>query len=52
MKCSICSAKIDTTFLIKIIGSYVKDEKGKKHVICNECQKKLKSKEEILKNLK
>ena len=38
MKCSKCKAKIETTFLNKIIGTYVK-EKGKQKVICNKCQK-------------
>ncbi len=52
MKCEICSKKIDTTFLNKIVGTMVKDEKGKKHNICFECQKKLTTKQEILKNLK
>ena len=52
MKCDVCGKKIEETFLGKIIGSYVKDSKGKKHAICFECQKKLKTKEEILKNLK
>lgn len=46
MKCDICSNKIDETFLKKIVGTYVKDKKGKKKVICPECQKKY-SKDEI-----
>lgn len=45
MKCDICKAKIEKTFLEKVIGAYVKDKKGKKHVICPECQKKYKTKE-------
>ena len=52
MKCGICSKKIEKTFLNKIVGTMVKDEKGKKHTICFECQKKLSTKQEILKNLK
>ncbi len=52
MKCSICSKSIDTTFLNKIIGTYVKDEKGKLKPVCFECQKKFNSKEEILKVIK
>jgi hypothetical protein len=52
MKCEICKKNIGITFLKKIIGSYVKDEKGKKHSVCSECQKKHKSKKEILTNLK
>jgi len=52
MKCEICGNKIEETFLNKVIGSYVKDEKGKKHAICNNCQKKFKSKKELLAKLK
>ncbi|MEM3154441.1 MAG: hypothetical protein QW165_02620 [Candidatus Woesearchaeota archaeon] len=52
MKCDICGKTVAETFLKKIIGSYVKDEKGKLHTVCRECQKKLRSKEEILKHLK
>ena len=52
MKCSICSKSIDTTFLGKLLGTYVKDSKGKLHPICFECQKKFSSKEEILKAMK
>ena len=52
MKCSICNKSIETTFLNKIIGTYVKDSKGKLHAICFECQKKFTSKEEILKGIK
>ncbi|MFA5098593.1 MAG: hypothetical protein WC490_08270 [Candidatus Margulisiibacteriota bacterium] len=48
MKCEICKAKINETFLNKVIGTYVKDEKGKKHIVCPECQKKLKAKKDII----
>lgn len=51
MKCEICKSKIDETFLEKPIGTYIKDEKGKKHTICSSCQKKFKTKEEILTKL-
>ncbi|MBW2985828.1 hypothetical protein KY333_00490 [Candidatus Woesearchaeota archaeon] len=51
MKCEICKNKIGETFLKKIIGTTLKDEKGKKHTICFECQKKLRTKEEILKHI-
>lgn len=52
MKCEICKGKIDETFMKKIVGTVVKDEKGKKHHICHECQKKLNNdKDEILKNI-
>ena len=52
MKCSICNKTIDTTFLNKMLGTYVKDGKGRLHAVCFECQKKFKSKEEILKAIK
>ena len=48
MKCEICKKKIGETFLKKIIGTYIKDENGKKHVICEECQKENPKKEEQL----
>jgi len=51
MKCDICKKTLAETFLKKIVGSYVKDEKGRLHPVCRECQKKLKSKEELLKNI-
>lgn len=51
MKCEICKKKIGETFLKKILGTIIKDEKGKKHTICFECQKKFKTKKEILSNL-
>ncbi len=52
MKCEACKSRIEVTFLNKILGTYVKDEKGKKHTICFECQKKFRSKEEILNAIK
>jgi len=51
MKCSVCNKKIETTFLNKIVGMMIKINKKEKY-ICPECQKKLKTKEEIIKNLK
>ena len=51
MKCEICKEKIEETFLKKILGTYVKDSKGKKHLICKQCQSKAGSKEEILAKL-
>ena len=51
MKCEICKSKMDETFLKKRIGTVIKDEKGKKHDVCNACQKQLGSKAEILKKL-
>ena len=52
MKCDICNNKVQETFLGKIIGTYVKDGKGKKRVICFECQNKFPTKNEILENIK
>jgi hypothetical protein len=51
-KCEICGKKIDVTFLDKIIGTYIKDHKGKKHAICFECQKTIGNKLAILDRLK
>ena len=52
MKCQICSKTVDTTFLGKLLGTYVKDGKGKLHPVCFECQRKFKSKDDILKAMK
>ena len=52
MKCEICNNKIQTIFLNKLVGTHIKDKKGKKHAVCFECQSKFKNKEEILKNIK
>lgn len=51
MKCEICKGKIENTFLSKIDGTIIRDSKGKKRYVCSDCQRKLKTKEEILKNL-
>lgn len=51
MKCEICKKKIEETFLKKIVGTVIKDKKGKKHFICSDCQKKHNKKEEILTKL-
>jgi len=51
-KCEICGSKIQKTFLDKILGTPIKDAKGKFHTVCFECQRKLKSKDEILSNIK
>ena len=52
MKCDICGNKVAETFLKKIVGSVVKDEKGKKHFVCSNCQAKFKTKEDMLKQIK
>ncbi|MFH1649784.1 MAG: hypothetical protein ABIA93_04505 [Candidatus Woesearchaeota archaeon] len=48
MKCASCGNNIEETFLKKPIGTYIK-VKGKKKIICSECQKL--SKEEIASKL-
>ena len=50
MKCESCKEKLSETFLKKIIGTVVKDKKGKKHYFCNKCQSKLGTKEALLDN--
>jgi hypothetical protein len=45
MNCTICKNKIQETFLKKIIGTYVKDKKGKKKPVCKDCQSKLSEQE-------
>lgn len=52
MKCGLCKNAIEQTFLGKILGTYVKDAKGKPHTVCFECQKKFRKKEEMLAQLK
>lgn len=51
MKCTICKSRIDETFLRKLIGTYVKDAKGKRHPICFSCQKQYTDKEKMLAKL-
>jgi len=48
MKCDICGKGIEETFLEKIIGTVVKDKKGKKHFVCSKCQTQFRTKEEVL----
>ncbi len=50
-KCNICGKRVIETFLGKIMGTHIKKD-GKKKTVCFECQKKFKTKEEILNNLK
>ncbi len=52
MKCELCKKAIEQTFLGKIIGTHVKDAKGKLHTICFECQKKFQAKEALLAQIK
>ena len=48
MKCEICDKNLGETFLGKILGTIVKNEKGKKYTLCFECQKKFQTKEKVL----
>jgi len=50
MKCDICKAKIETTFLNKVLGTYMKNKKSKKKLVCPKCQKDH-TREELLKKL-
>jgi hypothetical protein len=47
-KCSLCGNRIEVTFLNKIVGTTIKDKKGKKHQVCFECQKKAKNDKSIM----
>ena len=52
-KCNITNNKIAELFLGKIKGTIIKKEgSSKQYIVCFECQKKLKTKEEILKQIK
>ncbi len=51
MKCDICKTTLAMMFLEKIKGTYVKDAKGKLHAVCFDCQKKVGTKEELIKKL-
>ncbi len=50
MKCEICGRKIEENFLNKLIGSYIRDVKGKRRAVCSDCQRK-ESVEDIRKKL-
>ena len=53
VKCDICKNKIAELFLEKLKGTVVKKAgSSKQYHVCFECQKKLKTKEEILKQIK
>jgi hypothetical protein len=41
MNCELCKQPVQETFLKKVIGTYVKDGKGKMHLVCHACQKRL-----------
>ena len=44
MKCELCSTRIQTTFMNKILGTYYMKGKKKK-VVCPNCQKNVSQKE-------
>ncbi|MBS3123913.1 hypothetical protein J4437_04750 [Candidatus Woesearchaeota archaeon] len=53
MKCAICQETLGETFLEKVKGTIVrKPGSSKQYNICNNCQKKFKSKDELLKEIK
>ena len=37
-KCALCNAAVEQVFLEKVQGTYVKDAKGKKRLVCSACQ--------------
>ncbi len=52
-KCTICGNKLAQLFLEKIKGTIVKKAGSRKqYPVCFECQKKFRSKEELLKNMR
>lgn len=51
MKCEICKEKVEENFLKKVLGTFVKDKKGKNHLVCQNCQKKFLTKEEMIEKL-
>lgn len=52
MKCEICKEKIEEIFLGKIKGTLVKKPgSSKPYYVCQDCQKKFKTKEELLEKI-
>lgn len=47
-KCEICKNKVGENFLNKVLGTYIKDEKGKKYLVCSVCQSHLTTKDAVL----
>ena len=39
MKCEICKKDVVTIYLEKVAGTYVKDPVGKRHLVCDTCQR-------------
>ncbi|HLD06320.1 MAG TPA: hypothetical protein VJC16_02180 [Candidatus Nanoarchaeia archaeon] len=51
MKCELCRQDIQETFLRKMLGTVIKDAKGKKHYLCQSCQRESQDKQKILARL-
>lgn len=52
-KCSICGNKLEELFLEKVKGTLIRKPGSKKqYEVCFECQKRFKTKEELLKHIK
>tara|TARA_Y100000310_G_C20603488_1_gene774283 strand:- start:1086 stop:1250 length:165 start_codon:yes stop_codon:yes gene_type:complete len=52
-KCTVCGNKLQELFLEKLKGTVVrKPGKSKQYHVCFECQKKFKTKEELLEKIK
>ncbi|HIJ11280.1 TPA: hypothetical protein HA278_04445 [Candidatus Woesearchaeota archaeon] len=52
VKCSICKEKLQELFLEKVKGTIVKKPgESKQYTVCSDCQKKFKTKDELLQNL-
>ena len=51
MKCELCKQQVGETFLKKVIGTFIKDAKGKQHLVCAKCQNKHPKKSDVLKKL-
>lgn len=53
MKCEICGNKIERIFLNKYNGTTIRDDNGKLHWICSDCQRALNNdKKAIIERLK
>jgi len=52
-KCDICESKLEELFLEKVKGTIVrKPGSSKQYTVCFACQKKFRTKEELLKQIK
>jgi len=46
-----CKSTIETTFLDKPIGAYIR-KNNKQYTVCNKCQHKFKDNDKLLENIK